>query len=137
MDAVNLKGALRLSVSLKRNIIVTMYLSKEGAIKILELLSGAIESLTIYDLSSNPYSFVNLVKNIQVDEENKEAILIISAVVSSPNIEFNKLTLDATTTDGNSFAIFYDEFDPPRVLSAGDSQIDVILRLGYSDAQAP
>jgi len=111
-----------------------MYLSKDGAIRILELLSEAIESMTIYDMSNNPYSFTNLVKSIQIDEENKEALLIVSAIVSpSSNIEFNRIELNSVFSDGRQIAIFYEDLDPPKTLSTGDSQIDIVLRLGYSD----
>jgi len=112
-----------------------MYLSKDGAVKILELLSEAIESITIYDLFSNPYSFVNLVKQINIDEENKEALLIVSAIVSpAQNIEFKRIELNSVLSDGRQIALFYEDLDPPRVLSHSDSQIDIILRLSYSDS---
>jgi len=115
-----------------------MYLSKDGAIRILELLSEAIDSMTIYDINGNPYSFINLIKNVQVDEENKEALLVVSALVSpSSNIEFKRIELNSVLSDGRQIALFYEDLDPPRVLSHSDSQIDVILRLGYSDTQAP
>jgi len=110
-----------------------MYLSRDGAVKILELLSEAIDSITIYSNSNRPYSFVNLVKQINVDEESKEALLIVSAIVSpSQNIQFNRIELNSTLTDGRKIVLFYEDLNPPRTLSTGDSQIDVILRLGYS-----
>jgi len=112
-----------------------MYLSKNGAVRILQMLSEVIESMTIYDTYGNPYSFTNLIKQINIDEENKEALLIVSAIVSpASNIEFNRIELNSALPDGAQIALFYENLNPPRVLSHSDSQVDVILRLGYSDS---